>query len=347
MQANQAKLNNRTLKIILALSLCVSYFITKAFEKDVVNIYSAQNGKLLKPVFDGFTKKTGIKVNILTAKADDLFNRIQAEGPHTPADIFLTTEAASLFHAKKEGALDKVDSKLLNETIPENLRDLQGYWFGFTQHPLPIFYNKDNVKPEELSTYAALTDDKWKNRVCAPSKAIYKQSLVASMLSHKTKEEVKKWIGKIVKNTFKPLKENNNNSALSHCDIIIMDTDTYTALLMSEDPKKQKIAKALSLFWPNQKGRGTHNNINGIAVLKEAKRKENAVKLIEYLASKTSQKWFVENLHQYPIIKDLDLSDTLKSWGKFKADSLSMPKLGELNIEASLLINKSCWKTSK
>ncbi|MCK5663655.1 MAG: Fe(3+) ABC transporter substrate-binding protein, partial [Thiotrichaceae bacterium] len=310
--------------------------------------------KLIKPLLDKFTSETGIKVNFVTAKADALLKRLEAEGMNSPADIFITTDAGRLHRAQQAGVLQSVQSDILNTAIPKNLRDPAGLWYGLSQRARPIFYKKSKVKAEELSTYEALADDKWSKRICIrSSNNIYNQSLVASMLgqntSDKNTKEVEAWATKFVANFAKPPKGGDRDqikaAAAGQCDVAIANTYYYGAMLNNKKDQKQRdAANAMAIFWPNQDGRGVHVNISGVAMTKAAKNKKNAIKLMEFLVNKNSQKWYAEVNHEYPVVADVEWSETLKAWGKFKADTLNLSKLGELNSDAVKLMDRSGWK---
>ena len=159
-----------------------------------VNVYSARQDSLITPLLDRFSASTGIKVNLITGKADELLSRMKAEGPATPADVFVTVDAGRLHRAKEAGVLAAIENATLSAKIPENLRDVDRQWFGLTVRARPIFYAKDRVNPSELTTYEALVDDQWKRRICIRSSSnIYNQSLVASMLEASGEDATLQW----------------------------------------------------------------------------------------------------------------------------------------------------------
>ena len=344
-------ISSRTLKIISVglISLLVSLPSIASADGEV-NLYSARKENLIKPLLDKFTAATDIKVNFVTGKADALLKRLQAEGANTPADLLITTDAGRLHRAKQADVLQSVSSEVLKKAIPENLRDPDGFWYGLSQRARPIFYVKSKVKPEELSTYEALADDKWNKRICIrSSNNIYNQSLVASMLAHNETQAVEKWGVAFVNNFAKPPKGGDRDqikaAAAGQCDIAIANTYYVGAMLNNtKDQKQVDAANKMGLFWPNQDGRGAHVNVSGIAVTKAAKNKENAIKLMEFLANEDSQKWYAEVNQEYPVVAGVEWSDTLKSWGKFKADTVNLSKLGELNSDSVKLMDRAKWK---
>ncbi|MEH6455532.1 MAG: Fe(3+) ABC transporter substrate-binding protein [Cocleimonas sp.] len=320
-----------------------------SFAAEEVNLYSARKEKLIKPLLDTFTKETGISVNLVTAKAGPLLKRLKTEGINSPADLFITSDAGRLHKANEAGVLQSIKSDALNSAIPAEYRDPAGVWYGLSLRARPIFYVKSKVKPEELSTYEALVNEKWKNRICIRSSGnIYNQSLVASMVAHHGVEKTEAWAEQFVKNLARKPKGGDRDqikaAAAGECDIAIANTYYYGAMINGKDEKQKKAADAVAVFWPNQADRGAHVNISGIAMTKAAKNKVNAQKLMEFLVTKESQNWYAQVNNEYPVITSGDWSDTLKTWGTFNADSLNLSKLGELNKDAVQLMDRAGWK---
>ena len=342
--------NKLTITTILG-SLVVSFALAPmlASADSEVSLYSARKEKLIKPLLDKFTASTGIAVNLLTGKADALLKRLEVEGQNSPADLFITTDAGRLYRAKAAGVLQKVESDVLDKVIPSNLSDKDGMWFGLSQRARPIMYVKNRVKPEELSTYEALADDKWKKRICIRGSGnIYNQSLVASMIAHIGVEKTEAWAKKFVANFARPPRGGDRDqikaAAAGQCDIAIANTYYLGKMIHGKDEAQKKAADAVAIFWPNQADRGTHVNVSGIAMTKSAKHKDNAKKLMEFLVSKESQEWYASANHEYPVREGVKSTDTLKSWGEFKADSINLSKLGELNADAVQLMDRAGWK---
>ena len=314
-----------------------------------VNLYSARKEALIKPIIDKFSKQTGIKVNLITGKADALLQRIKSEGKNTHADVFITTDAGRLYRAKSADVLQPVKSDILNNAIPENLRDPDGYWFGLSMRARPVFYVKGVINPEELSTYEALADSKFKNRICIrSSNNIYNQSLVASMLAADGQDKTQQWANNFVKNFARKPKGGDRDqikgAASGQCDIAIANTYYFGKMLSDKKTDQKKAAEAMAIFWPNQSDRGVHVNVSGAAVTKYAKNTANAQKLIEFLATKEAQRWYADANFEYPVRKDVAPSELLKSWGKFKADTINLSQLGVNNAEAVKIMDRAGWK---
>jgi len=301
----------------------------QAYAKDEVNLYSARKEKLIKPLLDRFTEETGIQVNLVTGKADALLKRLQIEGRNSPADLLITTDAGRLHRAKQAGVVQPFDSAILESVVPESFRDPEKYWYGLSLRARPILYVKDKVDPAVLSSYEALSDPEWKGRICIRSSSnIYNQSLVASMLAADGEEGTERWAKGLVRNLARPPKGGDRDqikgAAAGICDIAIANTYYLAGMLTSKDERQRTAAGKLAVFWPNQEGRGVHVNISGITLTRSSKNRENAVKLAEFLAGREAQAWYAETNGEYPVRPDLEPSDLLKSWGKFKADSLNL-----------------------
>ena len=334
-----------TATLVCALVLAPSY----ANASDSVNVYSARKEALIKPVLDRFSAATGIRVNLITGKADALLTRLRLEGQASPADIFITVDAGRLHRAKEAGVLQAVQSDTLKQRIPENLRDVDGYWFGLSQRARPIFYAKDRVQPAELSSYEALADKQWKGRICMrSSNNIYNQSLVASMMAATGVAATESWARGLVANFAKPPAGGDIdqlkavNAGL--CDIAIANTYYFGRLANSAKSDEQAIVKQVGIFWPNQQDRGTHVNVSGAGVTAHAKNAANAIKLIEFLASEQSQQWYSAVNSEYPVVQGVDVAATLKNWGGFKADTVDLSKLGINNRKAVELMDRAGWK---
>lgn len=314
-----------------------------------VNLYSARKEALIKPLLDRFSDETGVTVNLVTGKDDALLQRLKSEGANTPADLFITADAGRLHRAMDAGVLQPVTTETLTGAVPENLRDPDGHWYGLSQRARPIFYLKGKVPPEELSTYEALAEDKWKGRVCIrSSNNIYNQSLVASMIASDGEDATEKWATAFVKNFARPPKGGDRDQikavASGLCDVAVANTYYFGMMLVGKDEKQREAAEKVAIFWPNQDDRGTHVNVSGIGLTNAARNMDNAIALMEFLVSPTSQEWYAEANQEYPVREGVKWSPTLQSWGTFKADSLNLRALGELNPDAVKLMDRAGWR---
>ncbi|MEW8506144.1 MAG: Fe(3+) ABC transporter substrate-binding protein [Candidatus Thiodiazotropha sp.] len=317
--------------------------------EEVVNLYSARKEKLIKPLLDRFSEETGIKVNLVTGKADALLQRLQSEGRNTPADMLITTDAGRLHRAKAAGVTQAVDSPTLKDVVPESFRDPGGHWYGLSLRARPILYVKGKVDPAKLSTYEALIDPEWDNRICIRSSGnIYNQSLVASMIAANGAQATETWAKAFVNQFARPPKGGDRDqikaAAAGLCDIAVANTYYLAGMLTSKDQAQREAAAKLAVFWPNQQGRGVHVNVSGAAVTRAAANRENAIKLLEFLASPASQAWYAETNGEYPVREDVETGELLKTWGKFKMDRLNLQQLGLLNPDAVRLMDRAGWK---
>ncbi|NQX84748.1 MAG: Fe(3+) ABC transporter substrate-binding protein [Flavobacteriaceae bacterium] len=318
-------------------------------KEQVVNLYTHRHYDTDKMIFANFEKETGIKVNVVKANADELIQKMESEGEQSPADVLITVDAGRLVRAKAKGILQGVNSTTLTTTIPEYLRDADGYWFGLTKRARVIVYDKDKVKPEDLTTYEALTDAKWNKKVLIRSSGnIYNQSLMASIIANDGKEKAKEWAEGMVNNFARTPKGNDRDQVKAilagEGELAVINTYYLGKLLNSKDALEVDAGKAVDVFFPNQGDRGTHINISGIGVAKYAPNKANAVKFIEYLVSKEVQEVFAKANYEYPVNETAQASELLKSWGDFKEDRLPLSKLGELNKEAVVLFDEVKWQ---
>ena len=336
-------------KFVLVTTLLVSPLAAVA--EGEVNVYSSRQEQLIKPILDKFTAASGIKVNLVTGKDDALIERLKLEGENSPADLLMTADAGRLSRAKDLGLSQAVESEALKTAIPENLRDPENQWFGLTYRARPIFYVKEKIKPEDLSTYADLADPKWKGKICVRSSDnIYNQSMLASMIASQGTEAATKWAEGLVKNFARPPEGGDRDqlkaAAAGMCDLAISNTYYYGQMLASEAPEDKAAAEKMAIFWPDQgeQGRGTHINFSGATVTKAAKNKENAVKLLEYLVGDEAQAWYAEHNQEYPVKTTVPASSLLKGWGDFKADSINLSELGKHNAEAVKIMDTVGWK---
>lgn len=314
-----------------------------------VNVYSAREEQLIKPLLDAFSKDTGIKVNLVTGDDDPLLERLKREGANSPADVLITADAGRLYRATQNGSLQAIQSAKLNQAVPANLRDPENRWFGLTYRARVIFYNKDKVKPNELSTYEALADPQWQGRVCVrSSNSIYNQSLLASMIQADGAAQAENWAKGLVNNFARAPAGGDRDQikavAAGQCDVALANTYYYAQMLYGKDTAQKAAASKVGLFWPNQNNRGTHINISGAGVTTAAKNKENAIKLLEYMVLDDAQRWYSSTNGEFPVKPGITASPELQSWGNFKRDPVNLSVLGKNNAQAVMLMDKAGWQ---
>jgi iron(III) transport system substrate-binding protein len=308
-----------------------------------VVVYSARIEQLIKPMFDAFTKETGIKVKYTTDNEGALLARLEAEGKNTPADMLITADAGNLWAASQAGLLKPVKSEVLESNIPAHLRDPANEWFGLSIRARTLIYNTKKVKPEELSTYEDLADPKWRKRLCLrTSKKVYNQSLVAMMIAEhgeaKTEEIVKGWVANLATD---PLSDDTRALefvAAGKCDVTIVNT-YYFGRLMSKDPKLP-----LAVFWPNQNDGGVHVNISGAGVTRHGRHEAAAIRLLEFLSSDKAQNLFADVNMEYPVNPKIAADPFVAAWGEFKQNPMNLAKAGELQTAAVKLMDRAGYR---
>jgi len=342
------KIMNIFNKLILGIAIIV-LIISPAYANEV-NVYSARKEALIKPLLDKFEEQTGIEVNLITGKADALIKRLTVEGGSSPADVLITVDAARLERAKDLDLFQPVESDTLTSRIPDKYRDNGNKWFGLSLRSRVIVYSKERVsKAEEIDGYYDLTGEEWKNRICIRSSSnIYNQSLMASIIAHKGVEKAEKWAKGIVNNLARDPKGGDRDQikavAAGQCDLAVVNTYYIGGMQNSKKQSEKDAVSKVAVYWPDQDGRGTHMNVSGAGLLNSSKNKDNAIKLIEFLLSDESQKWYAEVNYEYPVVAGIEISPTLKDWGEFKQDDLPLTKLGELNAEAVKIMDRVGWR---
>ena len=334
------------------LALGLAFQATPVLAKDeVVNVYSARKEALILPLLEKFQTETGIAFKLVTGKADGLLKRLEIEGRMSPADVFITVDAGRLARAKAAGVLQPIRSDLLEQAVPQHMRDRDHYWYGVSQRARTLIYNKHEVNPEELSTYEALTDAQWKGRLCIRSSGnIYNQSLTASMAATQGVEATEAWARGLVANFARPPAGGDTDQlkavAAGQCDVALANTYYFGRLQNSKKQRDRLIAARLGLHWANQGegDRGVHVNVSGVGVTKHARNVNAARRLMEFMVRPESQAWYAEVNNEFPVVPDSPISDVLKSWGAFKADTVNLTKLGEYNAAAVRLMDRAGWR---
>jgi iron(III) transport system substrate-binding protein len=310
-----------------------------AFADELV-VYSARKEHLIKPLFDEYTKETGIKISFITDKAGPLLQRLKAEGKNTRADLLVTVDAGNLWHAAREGVLQPVESEVLKSNIPANLRDPGNQWFGLSLRARTIVYSTERVRPEELSTYEDLGNPKWKDRlVLRTSKKVYNQSLVAMLIAEhgetETEKIVKSWVGNLATEPFSNDTKTMQAILAGQGDVGVVNT-YYFGRLLKKDPDLK-----LALFWPNQATSGVHVNISGAGVTRYAKNRDAAVKFMEWLSSAKAQNMFADANMEYPVNQEVKTHPYVATWGEFKANERNLALAGQLQEAAIKLMDRA------
>ena len=328
----------------LALALAAS-----GADAQEVNLYSSRHYDTDVALYDTFTEQTGIVVNLIEGDADQLLERIKAEGRNSPADVLITVDAGRLWRADQAGILQPVSSPVLEQAIPAELRHPEGKWFGFSERVRGIVYAKDRVDPSEITSYEDLADPKWQGRVCIRSSTnVYNQSLVASMIEADGIEATEAWAKGLVDNLARPPQGGDIDQiqavAAGECDVAVVNHYYFVRLLESEAAEERAIGDKVGILFPNQDGRGAHANISGAGVVATAPDKDNAVKFLEYLTTPQAQTYFAQGNYEFPVVEGVKLDPVLEQWGAIKTDAINAAKLGENNPDAVKLMDRAGWK---
>lgn len=312
-----------------------------------VNVYSSRHYDTDLKLYEDFTCQTGIKVNRIEADADALIERIQSEGEFSPADLLVTVDAGRLWRAEEAGILAPVDSQLLAERLPANLRHPEGLWFGLSTRARIIIYDKAKGAPEGLANYADLADPKLKGQICMRSSSnIYNISLLSSIIAHKGAGEAEKWAKGVVAN-FKQAPQGNDTAmieavAAGQCRISLVNT-YYLARYAGGDAKEKAMFDKVGVIFPDQSGVGTHVNVSGAGLVKTSPNRDNAVKFLEYLTSESAQRYFADGNNEYPAATGLKANSAVESLGAFKSDTLSVATIGKGQAEAVKIFDRAGW----
>lgn len=328
----------------VTLSACDSNTPNASVQKTpALVVYSSRNEQLIKPLFDAYTDQTGVEIQFITDDAGPLIQRLKSEGRATKADILLTVDAGNLWFAKQQNVLKAVDSTILNKNIPAHLRDPDNFWFGLSVRARTIVYHPDRVAPGELSTYAALAEPQWKERLCLrTSKKVYNQSLVAMMIASEgekaTEQIVRRWIENLAAPVFSSDTKLIEAIAAGQCDVGIVNT-YYLGRLINENPDYP-----VALFWANQNSDGVHVNISGGGVTAHSRHVPAAQEFLEWLATGEAQRQFASVNIEFPVNTGTAVEPLIAAWGTFKPQLINVSRAGELQAAAVRLMDRAGYK---
>jgi iron(III) transport system substrate-binding protein len=337
------------IKHIAAAALMAALGVSAVQAQDkALNLYSARHYQTDEALYKDFTKQTGIAINRIEAKEDELLERIRNEGASSPADVFITVDAARLAKADELGLFAPVKSKTLEAKIPAHLRSPN--WVAFSTRARVIVYNKLDVKPADVQNYADLALPKMRGKVCMRSGGHpYNLSLLSSIILHRGEADAEAWARGVVANFARGPKGGDTDQikavAAGECGVTISNTYYVARMMRSDKPEDKKTMAAVGIIWPNQTRDGTHINVSGAGVLKNAPHKEAAAKFMEYLASDSAQRYFADGNNEWPAVKEVKVSNkALDALGSFKADTINVGELGRNAALAQKLFDKAGWK---
>ncbi|WP_170476712.1 extracellular solute-binding protein [Ruegeria arenilitoris] len=331
-----------------AAATLVTLIAASAFAEGELNLYSSRHYDTDERLYTDFEEATGVTINRIEGKADELIARMEAEGANSPADILLTVDTSRLERAKNAGVLQSVESSVLEDRIPANLQDNDNQWFGFSQRGRIIFFDKENVS-NPPTTYADLAKPEYKGLVCIRSSSnTYNQTLLASIITHEGQEAAKSWAEGIVANMARKPQGGDTDQlrgiVSGECEIAVSNT-YYFARAIRKDVKGLSADRDMIGFvFPNQDSYGAHMNLSGAGVAANAPNKDNAVLFLEYLASDQAQQYFSAGNDEFPAVASVELADSVKQMGEFKADEVSLSDVAKNIPEAQKIFNEVGWK---
>lgn len=317
-------------------------------EASSLRIYTHRHYEADQVLYDLFSEQSGIVVEVSSASADELIQKMQMEGEQSPADLLITVDAGRLHRAQESGILQPLRDSFLEATIPAALREEQGHWFGFSQRARVLVYHPERVDTARLKNYADLESPEWEGRILARSSAnIYNQSLLASIIAHRGPEEARNWAAKVESHLARRPQGGDRDQikalAAGEGDVAIVNTYYLAGMLESDDPAERELVAPLRVLFPNQAGRGTHVNISGMALAKHAPNPEAAKAFMRFLLSPEAQRIISEQNREYPVNPAVAPAPVLQAWGEFKADTLPMSALGSYYKQAVILFDEVGW----
>lgn len=335
-------------KKLAALALVSLATLPAWAQEKVLNLYSARHYQTDEALYTNFTKLTGIKINRIEAGENELLERLRNEGVHSPADIFLTVDAARLGKAEELGLFAPVKSPLLTQRIPSQLRT--DMWFSFSKRARVIVANKASVNPADVQTYENLANPNLKGKVCVRSGSHpYNLSLGAALLAHHGDQKTEAWAKGLVANFARAPKGGDTDQikavAAGECGVALVNSYYVARLLRSEKPDDKKMMGSVTVIWPNQKTTGAHINISGGGMLKTAPHKDAAVKFLEYLASDQAQVYFADGNNEWPVVAGVKTNNpALQAMGDFKADTVKVGALAAKQADVQKIYDRAGWR---
>jgi iron(III) transport system substrate-binding protein len=348
------KTNKFLILALLIVSITVVFLsnTNEEVQSEEVNIYTSRHYDADDFLYEKFTQKTGIQVNIISGKGSALIERLKAEGTNSPGDVFFTVDAGNLANFQKQGFLQSIQSEIIKKSVPVELRGENDEWVAVAKRARVIFYNPELVSDKEIKdiNYEDLANNAWKDRVVIRSSSnMYNQSLVSSLISNLGIDQTEKWAKDLVANFARKPQGNDRSQIMAvankEASIAIANTYYIGIMLSGKGGEEQlKAAQKVKIAFPNQTNRGAHINISGGGVLKHSPNRENAEKFLEFLLSEEAQVHIVNNTFEYPVLETVKPHPLIESFGNFKMDKTSVADFGKYNPEAVKLMDRVNWQ---
>ena len=338
--------------LIVSITAVFLFNTNEEVQNEEVNIYTSRHYDADDFLYEKFTQKTGIQVNIISGKGSALIERLKAEGTNSPGDVFFTVDAGNLANFQKQGFLQSIQSEIIKQSVPVELRGKNDEWVAVAKRARVIFYNPELVSDKEIKdiNYEDLANNAWKDRVVIRSSSnMYNQSLVSSLISNLGIDQTEKWAKDLVANFARKPQGNDRSQIMAvankEASIAIANTYYIGIMLSGKGGEEQlKAAQKVKIAFPNQTNRGAHINISGGGVLKHSPNRENAEKFLEFLLSEEAQVHIVNNTFEYPVLETVKPHPLIESFGNFKMDKTSVADFGKYNPEAVKLMDRVNWQ---
>lgn len=314
-----------------------------------VNLYTARHYDSDLPLYDRFTKETGIKINRIEGKADELIARMQSEGANSPADLFISADAGALWRAQQAGLFQPVTTAALTERVPANLREPDGHWYGTSRRARIVAYDAAKVKPEEVDDYAKLAGPRFKGKICVRSSdSVYNLSLVGAVIEQLGKPAAEQWVKAIVANMARPPEGGDRDQiravAAGVCEVAITNSYYYLRMASGDDAKDRDVTQRVKLAFPSLGGKGAHVNISGGGVAKNAPNRANAIKLLEFFASAETQQHIAKHNNEFPATPGVAAPPPVDAYVGFTANPMPVAVFARRQGEAQALMSAAGWR---
>ncbi len=332
--------------IVLAASAVLSP--AAAIAEGELNLYSSRHYDTDERLYSDFEEMTGITINRIEGKADELITRMQAEGENSPADVLLTVDTSRLERAKDAGVLQSIDSDTLEATLPDYVQDEDNQWFGFSQRARILFYDKDAVENPPM-TYQDLANPEFEGMVCIRSSSnVYTQTIVSALIEHLGYDATLDWAKAVVGNFARDPQGGDTDQlrgiVSGECKVAMSNTYYFARAIRKDVSGLSPDIEKVGWVFPNQNSIGAHMNLSGGGVAAHAPNKENAIKFLEYLASPQAQQYFSAGNDEYPAVPGVAISPSVASLGFFKPDDLDATAIAGNVADAQKLLNEAGWE---
>lgn len=334
----------------LAVSACGGPAGQRAAEASgELNLYTARHYDADEQLYRLFEEKTGIKINRIDGRPDQLMARMQTEGSNSPADVFVAADAGALWRAQEAGLLQPVTSAALTAAIPANLRDPEGNWFGLARRARVIAYDTTKVRPDEVDTYEEIVSPRFRGKLCIRSSdSVYNLSLVGALIEAWGPQKAGDWVKGVVANMARPPEGGDRDQiravAAGVCEITVTNTYYYIRMANGEDAADRAVTQRVKLAFPSLGEAGTHVNVSGGGVARHAPNRANAIRFLEFLATPEAQAIFATANNEFTAANGVANPAPVDAYAGFRANPMSVTVYGRRQAEAQSLMTTAGWR---